>query len=169
MTVKTRVKFSSIIAFFLALTFIGCNNKPAVLSPAEKLSNLQQQVENDIAAVQDFETNDFAQLKAAFINLDSSLSSVNPSDVQAYFDKLNLAQAYLQQYMEVGSSLKYKLDYSKKQLTDLKYDLDNGFVNDSLFNVYFERETIAADTLHNQIIYFKDRFDSCQKELKALK
>ena len=42
-------------------------------------------------------------------------------------------------------------------------------INDSLFSVYFERETIAADTLHNQILYFKDRFGSCQKELDALK
>ena len=157
------------MAIMMTMTFMGCNNNPKTLSPSEKLSNLQQQVENDIAAVQDFETNDFAQLKASFISIDMGLSTVNPNDVQVYYEKLNLAQAYLQQFMEVGPSLKYKLDYSKKQLADLQYDLENGIVNDSLFNVYFERETIAADTLHNQVIYFKDRFSSCQKELNALK
>lgn len=166
---KTLVKLSLIIAALFAVTFVGCNTKSAAPTPTERLSILQQQVENDIAAVQDIETNDFANLKASFMAIDTDLSAVNPDDIQTYYDKLNLAQAYLQQFMQVGPSLKYKLDYSKKQLADLQYDLDNGFVDDSLFSVYLERETIAADTLHEQILYFKDRFGSCQKELNALR
>ncbi len=166
---KTFVKTVLVIAVFSALAFNGCTNKTSAPSPAERLTNLQQQVDNDIVAFQDFEANDFVKLKTSFMNIDSQLGSVDPNIVQGYFEKLNLAQAYLQQFMEVKPSLKSKLDYSKKQLTDLQFDFENEMINDSLFNVYLERETIAADTLHNQILYFKDRFGSCQKELDALK
>ena len=166
---KTFVKTAFILIVFSMFAFTGCTNKPSTPSPAERLENLQQQVDNDIAAYQNFEANDFENLRTSFIRIDSELGSIAPQEVQSYYEKLNLAQAYLQQFLEVKTSLKNKLDYSKKQLTDLQYDLENAMINDSLFSVYFERETIAADTLHNQILYFKDRFGSCQKELDALK
>ena len=166
---KTLVKTAFILIVFSMFAFIGCTNKPSAPSPTERLANLQQQVDNDIVAFQDFEANDFVKLKTSFMNIDSQLGQVDPNIVQGYFEKLNLAQAYLQQFMEVKPSLKSKLDYSKKQLIDLQFDFQNEMINDSLFNVYLERETIAADTLHNQILYFKDRFGSCQKELDALK
>lgn len=166
---KTLVKTAFILIVFSMFAFTGCTNKPSTPSPAERLENLQQQVDNDIVAYQNFEANDFENLRTSFIRIDSELGSVAPQEVQSYYEKLNLAQAYLQQFLEVKTSLKNKLDYSKKQLTDLQYDLENAMINDSLFSVYFERETIAADTLHNQILYFKDRFGSCQKELDALK
>ena len=166
---KTLVKTAFILIVFSMFAFIGCTNKPSTPSPAERLENLQQQVDNDIVAYQNFEANDFENLRTSFIRIDSELGSIAPQEVQSYYEKLNLAQAYLQQFLEVKTSLKNKLDYSKKQLTDLQYDLENAMINDSLFSVYFERETIAADTLHNQILYFKDRFGSCQKELDALK
>lgn len=166
---KTLVKTAFILIVFSMFAFTGCTNKPSTPSPAERLENLQQQVDNDIVAYQNFEANDFENLRTSFIRIDSELGSIAPQEVQSYYEKLNLAQAYLQQFLEVKTSLKNKLDYSKKQLTDLQYDLENAMINDSLFSVYFERETIAADTLHNQILYFKDRFGSCQKELDALK
>ncbi|MCQ2302764.1 MAG: hypothetical protein MJZ94_09105 [Bacteroidales bacterium] len=166
---KTLVKTAFILIVFSMFAFIGCTNKPSTPSPTERLANLQQQVDNDIVAYQNFEANDFENLRTSFIRIDSELGSIAPQEVQSYYEKLNLAQAYLQQFLEVKTSLKNKLDYSKKQLTDLQYDLENAMINDSLFSVYFERETIAADTLHNQILYFKDRFGSCQKELDALK
>ena len=166
---KTFVKTAFILIVFSMFAFTGCTNKPSTPSPAERLENLQQQVDNDIVAYQKFEANDFENLRTSFIRIDSELGSIAPQEVQSYYEKLNLAQAYLQQFLEVKTSLKNKLDYSKKQLTDLQYDLENAMINDSLFSVYFERETIAADTLHNQILYFKDRFGSCQKELDALK
>lgn len=166
---KTFVKTAFILIVFSMFAFIGCTNKPSVPSSEERLANLQQQVDNDIVAYQNFEANDFENLRTSFIRIDSELGSIAPQEVQSYYEKLNLAQAYLQQFLEVKTSLKNKLDYSKKQLTDLQYDLENAMINDSLFSVYFERETIAADTLHNQILYFKDRFGSCQKELDALK
>ena len=166
---KTLVKTAFILIVFSMFAFIGCTNKSSTPSPTERLANLQQQVDNDIVAFQDFEANDFVKLKTSFMNIDSQLGQVDPNIVQGYFEKLNLAQAYLQQFMEVKPTLKSKLDYSKKQLTDLQFDFQNEMINDSLFNVYLERETIAADTLHNQILYFKDRFGSCQKELDALK
>ena len=166
---KTLVKTAFILIVFSMFAFTGCTNKPTTPSPAERLENLQQQVDNDIVAYQNFEANDFENLRTSFIRIDSDLGSIAPQEVQSYYEKLNLAQAYLQQFLEVKTSLKNKLDYSKKQLTDLQYDLENAMINDSLFSVYFERETIAADTLHNQILYFKDRFGSCQKELDALK
>ena len=169
---KTFVKSAFILIVFSMFAFNGCSNKQtteAAQTSSERLSNLQQQVENDIVTVQDFEANDFKNLRASFMRIDSELGSIDPQKVQGYYEKLNLAQAYLQQFMEVSPSLKSKLDYSKKQLGDLQFDLENEIINDSLFNVYFERETIAADTLHNQIVYFKDRFGDCQKELDALK
>ena len=166
---KTLVKTAFILIVFSMFAFTGCTNKPSTPSPAERLENLQQQVDNDIVAYQNFEANDFENLRTSFIRIDSELGSIAPQEVQSYYEKLNLAQSYLQQFLEVKTSLKNKLDYSKKQLTDLQYDLENAMINDSLFSVYFERETIAADTLHNQILYFKDRFGSCQKELDALK
>lgn len=168
-TLKTFVKTAFIIATFAMFAFNGCTNKNTTPTSAERLATLQQQVDNDIVAFQDFAANDFNNLRTSFMNIDSRLAAVNPEDVQGYFDKLNLAQAYLQQFMEVRPSLQRKLDYSKKQLEDLQFDLENDKINDSLFNVYFDRETIAADTLHNQILYFKDRFGACQKDLDALK
>lgn len=169
---KTFVKTAFILAVFAMFAFNGCTNKTATQTTqtsAERLANLQQQVENDIVAVQNFEANDFKNLRTSFMRIDSELGTIDPQKVQGYYEKLNLAQAYLQQFLEVSPSLKSKLDYSKKQLGDLQFDLENDRIDDSLFNVYFERETIAADTLHNQIVYFKDRFGACQKELDALK
>ncbi len=168
---KTLVKFALIVSVLSTIVMTGCNNTPSTptAGPTDRLAILQQQVDNDIAAFQDFAANDFINLRTSFMDIDTKLGSVSPDDIQGCFDKLNLAQAYLQQFMEVKPALQRKLDYSKKQLEDLQFDLENEKINDSLFNVYLERETIAADTLHNQILYFKDRFGACQKELDALK
>lgn len=166
---KNFVQTAWIIIAFTMLANYGCSNKPSTPDADGPLTSLQQQVDDDLAAYHELEAQDFANLRASFIDIDSKLDAVKPEKVQGYFETLNLTQAYLQQFMEMKSSLRRKLDYSKQQLVDLQFDLEHDKINDSLFNVYLERESIAADTLHHQIRYFKERFGACQKELDALK
>lgn len=97
------------------------------------------------------------------------LQYIPQEQINEYFETLNLAQAYLNQFDEMLPVMKRDLSYTRQQLAYLQHDLDTHYVEDSLAQIYIADETAVADTLHYRIIYFQDRLSSQDQELKALR
>lgn len=159
-----------IIFLVLAITLLsllGCKEVPKTTS--EKIDALKHQVEADAMTLQNIENKDFTLLQDDFKYCDSMLQFLSTEQVDAGFEKLNLTQAYLQQFAEVKPIMVSKMNYVVAQLDNLKTDLVSQYVSDSLAIIYLADESRVADTLHEQVLYFQDRFGKCQRELNTLK
>ena len=157
-----------IIILLLAAAFFiitGCTPK----TTSDKIDALKQQVEADAKTLQRIEDKEFALLQSDFRHCDSMLQYLNETQLDASFDKLNLTQAYLQQFKDVKPLMVSKMDYLIVQLDNLKSDAESHYLSDSLVLVYLDTETKVADTLHKQVDYFQDRFLKCQHSLDSLK
>lgn len=109
------------------------------------------------------------RLQTDFLWCDSMLQYVQKEDVNEFFDILNLAQAYLHQFNVMLPIMRHDHAFIRQQLSNLQYDLDNKYINDSLFTVYLNDEAASADTLHNRVLYFQDRLSSQDQALQSLK
>jgi len=157
-----------IIILLLAAAFFiitGCTPK----TTSDKIDALKQQVEADAKTLQRIEDKEFAMLESDFRHCDSMLQYLNETQLDASFDKLNLTQAYLQQFKDVKPLMVSKMDYLIVQLDNLKSDAESHYLSDSLVLVYLDTESKVADTLHKQVDYFQDRFHKCQHSLDSLK
>jgi len=167
---RTEMKKSRtlLLALIIALaTLIGCHDKPKTTT--DKIEQLKYQVGLDAVRLESIESHQYGPLKNDFHHCDSMLQYLNETEIDACFEKLQLAQAYLLQFEMVKPIMENKMNYLLGQLDHLKADLESQYLNDSIALVYFDTENRVADTLHEQILYFGDRFGQCQKDLNALK
>ena len=160
-------RFIFLILAVTLLSLLSCKEVPETTS--EKIDALKHQVESDAMTLQNIENRDFTLLRDDFRYCDSMLQFLDSEQVDAGFEKLNITQAYLQQFVEVKPIMVSKMNYVIVQLDNLKADLVSQYVNDSLALVYLADESRVADTLHEQVLYFQDRFGKCQSELNTLK
>lgn len=149
------------------LWLASCQEQPKTTS--DKIDALKQQVETDAMSLQNLENKDFAQLQSDFHYCDSMLQYLSEEKVDDCFEKLNLTQAYLLQFKDIKPQMVSKMDYVIVQLDRLKADLASQYLNDSLALTYLNDERLVADTLHQQLLYFQDRFRKSQNELNALR
>ena len=160
-----RNKVTTALTFFIALSFCACQN-PSVSSEIRKL---QKRTEADMIELQNIEKEYYTKANDDYRFCDSMLQFVPKEKIEGYFNTLNLAQAYLMQFKETKPVMEQKFDYAQKQLENLINDISTNYISDSLANIYLSDEQKVADTLHEQILYFKDRLNSQKNELKTLK
>ena len=91
------------------------------------------------------------------------------SDLDVVFPKLQLVDAYIQQFKETRPVMQAEMDSTLVRLDLLKKDAATHYLADSLVSAYIEDETRQVEKLSSQVAYFKDRLGSCRNELDGIK
>ena len=168
MNLKSIIKpmlLCSLVGLIFVLT--NCNNKP--VTNIDKIDSLKKQVQADAKTLNDLEAKEFVELEKDFRACDSMLQYQSPEQVERSFEKLQLVQAYLEQFKFTKPMMQADMDTTLLQLDRLKADAESHYLSDSLVTVYLENETEYVNKLSNQVRYFQDHFSSCQQDLNALK
>lgn len=160
---KKRLAYFSWIAVLILL--MGCQPK----TDLDKIDALKKQVNKDAKALNDLNTNTFVQLEKDFVAYDSSLQYLPEADLDAVFQKLQLVDAYIQQFKETQPVMQAEMDSTLARLDLLRADAATHYLADSLVADYIEDETQQVERLSNQVAYFKDRLGNCRKDLDGLK
>ena len=164
---------SGLVALGMAL--IGCNNTPKADNDnkpetnIDKIESLQQLVRADEKTLNDIEANEFVTLQKDFRACDSMLQYLSPEQVDKSFEKLQLIQAYIEQFKFTKPLMQADMDTTLHQLDRLKADAKSHYLSDSLVTVYLESEAEYVNKMSNQVRYFQDRFSTCEQDLDALK
>ena len=167
---KTTTRISKLFLFgtiLFGMALSACQSEPK--TDLERIDALKKQVQTDAMALDGLQDKEFEQLQKTFIACDSMLQYLHPETVDEVFEQLQLADAYLTQFMETQPLMRADMDSTIIQLDNLKSDIETQFITDSLARVYIEAETQHVDMLNNQVQYFKDRLKSSQKDLSELK
>ena len=149
----------------LLLLFASCQPK----SDLSKIDALRKQVNKEAKVLNDLNTNAFMQLEKDFIACDSSLQYLSEEQLDVVFPKLQLVDAYIQQFKETRPIMQAEMDSTLVRLDLLKKDAATHYLTDSLVAAYIEDETRQVEKLSSQVAYFKDRLGSCRKELDVIK
>jgi hypothetical protein len=152
-----------IVIAFLLLASFACQSRK------EPIQQLQDQLISDSIALQKLQNNCQERLWADFRWCDSMLQYVPKEQVNDYFDHLNIAQAYLNQFDEMLPIMQHDISYTRQQLSNLKSDIDTHFIDEAQAALYLEDETAVADTIHQRILYFQDRLSQQDQSLKSTK
>ena len=147
------------------LLLVGCQPK----TDLDKIDALKKQVNKDIKALNDLNNNSFVQLEKDFISCDSLLQFLSEEELDAVFPKMQLVDAYIQQFKETRPVMQAEMDSTLARLDLLRADVETHYIADSLAAVYIGDETQQVEKLSNQVAYFKDRFDGCRKDLDGFK
>lgn len=163
-----KLRHILIISMALACAlFSACHNAPK--TNVEKIDDLKKQLEADAKTLKDLEATDFVTLQEDFMSCDSMLQYLQPEQLDEAFQKLQLVQAYLEQFKETAPVMKADMDSTLRQLDRLKADAETQYLSDSLVAVYIDEETQFVVLTNNRVSYFQERFETCQKDMKALK
>ena len=147
------------------LLLVGCQPK----TDLDRIDALKKQVNKDVKALNDLNTNTFVQLEKDFISCDSSLQFLPEEELDAVFDKLKLVDAYIQQFKMERPVMQAEMDSTLARLDLLRADAATHYLSDSLVAVYLEDETQQVEKLNSQVEYFKDRLGNCRKDLDNFK
>ena len=147
------------------LLLVGCQPK----TDLDRIDMLKKQVNKDVRALNDLNTNTFVQLEKDFISCDSSLQFLPEEELDAVFEKLKLVDAYIQQFKMERPVMQAKMDSTLARLDLLRADAATHYLSDSLVAVYLEDETQQVEKLNSQVEYFKDRLGNCRKDLDNFK
>ena len=147
------------------LLLVSCQPK----TDLDKIDALKKQVNKDAKALNDLNTNTFVQLEKDFIACDSSLQFLPEEEVDVVFPKLQLVDAYIQQFKEIRPVMQAEMDSTLARLDLLRADAATHYLADSLVTMYLEDETRQVEKLSNQVEYFKDRLGNCRKDLDSFK
>ena len=134
-----------------------------------EIGALEKQVKTEAQALSQLEAKQLARLEKDFKACDSMLQYLHPEEVENRFQQLQLVGAYIEQFKATLPTMQADIDTTLLQLSRLKADIESHYLNDSLANIYLDDETQHVERLNNQVSYFKDRFESSQKELDAMK
>ncbi len=147
------------------LLLVGCQPK----TDLDKIDALKKQVNKDVKALNDLNTNTFVQLEKDFISCDSSLQFLSEAELDAAFPKMQLVEAYLQQFKETQPIMQAEMDSTLARLDLLRADAKTHYLADSLVSLYLEDETQQVEKLRSQVEYFRDRLGNCRKDLDRFK
>ena len=147
------------------LLLVSCQPK----TDLDKIDALKKQVNKDAKALNDLNTNTFVQLEKDFIACDSSLQFLPEEEVDVVFPKLQLVDAYIQQFKEIRPVMQAEMDSTLARLDLLRADAATHYLADSLVAMYLEDETRQVEKLSNQVEYLKDRLGNCRKDLDSFK
>ena len=147
------------------LLLVGCQPK----TDLDRIDALKKQVNKDVKALNDLNTNTFVQLEKDFIACDSSLQFLSEAELDAAFPKMQLVDAYLQQFKETQPIMQAEMDSTLARLDLLRADAETHYLADSLVVSYIEDETQQVEKLNSQVEYFKDRLGNCRKDLDNFK
>ena len=147
------------------LLLVGCQPK----TDLDRIDALKKQVNKDVKALNDLNTNTFVQLEKDFIACDSSLQFLPEEELDAAFEKLKLVDAYIQQFKIERPVMQAEMDSTLARLDLLRADAETHYLADSLVVSYIEDETQQVEKLNSQVEYFKDRLGGCRKDLDNFK
>ena len=147
------------------LLLIGCQPK----TDLDKIDALKKQVNKDVKALNDLNANTIGQLEKDFVTCDSLLQFLPEEDLDAAFQKLQLVDAYIQQFKMERPAMQAEMDSALVRLDLLRTDAATHYLADSLVATYLEDETRQVEKLSNQVEYFKDRLGNCRKDLDDFK
>lgn len=147
------------------LLLVGCQPK----TDLDRIDALKKQVNKDVKALNDLNTNTFVQLEKDFIACDSSLQFLSEAELDAAFPKMQLVEAYLQQFKETQPIMQAEMDSTLARLDLLRADAKTHYLADSLVALYLEDETQQVEKLRSQVEYFRDRLGNCRKDLDSFK
>ena len=152
---------------WLALLLLLASCQPK--TDLDRIDALKKQVNKDVRALNDLNTNTFVQLEKDFIACDSSLQFLSEEQLDVVFPKLQLVDAYIQQFKMERPVMQAEMDSTLARLDLLRADAATHYLSDSLVAVYLEDETQQVEKLNSQVEYFKDRLGNCRKDLDSFK
>ena len=139
---------------------VACNSK----SPSGKISAMQKRVDAVERRVEELYNQEFNELVKDYQLLDTTIAM--NKDIQA---EMELLQAYLQQFENQRIVIKENVKFSRKQLSDLKDDVENNLYDEATTEKYIRDEEKELRMMEAQIKYFKEKFDGQKKVVKQLR
>lgn len=139
---------------------VACTSK----SPSGTIDAMQKRVDAVERQVEKLYNQDFNFLVGEYQALDTTIARTK--DISG---EMELLQAYLQQFEDQRVVIKNGAEFSRKQLSDLKDDIENNLYDDATVSNYINDEETELRMMEAQIKYFQERFDAQKKVVKQLR
>ena len=139
---------------------VACNDK----SPSGQIDQMLQRVDAVENQVEVLYTQDFGYLVEWYQAIDTTVARTRDLG-----DTLILMQAYLQQFETQRVVIIENAEFSRKQLSDLRDDINNNRFDEETMSKYIQDEEKELHTIEAQVKYFQEKFDAQKKVVKQLR
>jgi len=139
---------------------VACNDK----SPSGQIDKMLQRVDAVENQVEVLYTQDFGYLVEGYQAIDTTVARTRDLG-----DTLILMQAYLQQFETQRVVIIENAEFSRKQLSDLRDDINNNRFDEETMSKYIQDEEKELHTMEAQVKYFQEKFDAQKKVVKQLR
>ena len=139
---------------------VACTDK----SPLGTIDAMQKRVDAVERQVEVLYNQDFTYLVGEYQALDTTIARTK--DI---YDEMYLLQAYLQQFEDQRVVILEDVEFSRKQLSDLRSDVENNLYDEATTTGYIQDEENELRMMEAQVDYFQEKFDAQKKVVKQLR
>lgn len=139
---------------------VACTSK----SPSGTIDAMQKRVDDIEHRVEVLYNQDFNELVGDYQALDTTIAMTE--DIS---EEMELLQAYLQQFETQRVVIIENAKFSRKQLSDLKEDIENNLYDEETKAQYIKDEDDEIRIMEAQLEYFKEKFDAQKAVVKQLR
>ena len=139
---------------------VACTDK----SPLGTIDAMRKRVDAVERQVEVLYNQDFSYLVSEYQALDTTVARTK--DI---YDEMYLLQAYLQQFEDQRVVILEDVAFSRKQLSDLRSDVENNLYDEATTAGYIQDEEDELQMMEAQIEYFQEKFDAQKEVVKQLR
>ena len=139
---------------------VACTSK----SPSGTIDAMQKRVDDIEHRVEVLYNQDFNELVGDYQALDTTIAMT-----ENISEEMELLQAYLQQFETQRVVIVENAKFSRKQLSDLKEDIENNLYDEETKAQYIKDEDDEIRIMEAQLEYFKEKFDAQKAVVKQLR
>ena len=139
---------------------VACTDK----SPSGQIKSMLTRIDKVENRVEKLYNQDFKELVDDYKDLDTTIARTR--DIHR---EMILLQAYLQQFEYQVDIIYMNTEYSREQLSNLQYDIENQVYCDDTIAMFIRDEEKALREMEAQVKYFQEKFDAQKEVVKQLR
>jgi len=152
----------------IALSLFSCQNKPDTKTYLSRIDSLEIFLEESASV---YESIDTAMIRNQLAVIEEQIELLKP------FDNINIAKPVIsykiiknayEDFLKANPAVKIELSYTRLQLTDLRYDIENNQLGEEIASMYFDQEQQSVRVIKLKMDYYSSLVKSNSANYLAL-
>ncbi len=152
----------------IALSLFSCQNKPDTKTYLSRIDSLEISLEESASV---YESIDTAMIRNQLAVIEEQIEQLKP------FDNIDIAKPVIsykiiknayEDFLKASPAVKIELSYTRSQLIDLRYDIENNQLGEEIASMYFDQEQQSVRVIKLKMNYYSNLVKSNSANYLAL-
>ena len=152
----------------IALLLFSCQNKPDTKTYLSRIDSLEIFLEESASVYESIDTAMIRNQLAVIEEQIEQLKTFDNIDIVKPVTSYRIIKSAYGDFLKASPAVKIELSYTRSQLTDLRYDVENNQLSEEIATMYFDQEQQSVRVIKLKMDYYSNLVKSNSANYLAL-